>query len=134
MAKAKKQTATNNKELSEFVDFSTNPNFEGVLFGVGKMTSNEDGKFFYYLKFDDGSKVGISTVLGKKISYYLNTRDVSGADLIGSQFTITYLGQRKTKSGRKVNLYELAINGELIDENEVKPNEIAELFQNDLPF
>jgi len=135
---AKKKVNTENPENgeSDFIDFVTDKTYTGVIKSFGKLpSSNKDGSFFYYATFEDGKKVAISSVIGRKFRYAVNSLDI---ELIGSRISIEYLGSKKTANKRNVNLYAVTIEGRLIDENEVSNEEITNIFNatesDDLPF
>jgi len=136
MPKKKANPDTQNDSDSDFIDFVKDKSYTGVLLSFGKLpSSNKDGTFFYYATFEDGKKVALSSVIGRKFRYAVNSNDV---DLVGSRISIEYLGSKKTANKRNVNLYAVTIEGKLIDENEVSNEEITNIFNatetDDLPF
>jgi len=136
MAKAKKNSETEDQNESDFLDFKTGKPFdyEGIVSGFGKLPSTQKekkGAFFYYIDFQDGKKCTLISMLSTAIACHTAEGNEFG---IGTQLRLDYKGKKTTKSGNPFNLVDVYIDGKKIEPRKVENDEFFDAVKNDLPF
>lgn len=126
------------QKTSKFHDFEKTATKKGIVSRFGKMPSSfgDGSQFFYYMVLEDGTLIAINSVIGRKLRY---ASTELGNEIVGDKIEVTFQGHTKTKSGQKLNLFDISLNGKIIDENIVTGEEMKNLFagsneNDDLPF
>lgn len=112
-----KKTESPESFSNSFIDFEETPIYSGKLKGFGKIIN--DGKENLFLDFDDGKKVGLSVMIKKVLRYAKKNKGLA----IGDEIKFEFKGKTKTKDGKPLNIFEVAINGSLINPDAIEGDE-----------
>ncbi|MCC7332654.1 MAG: hypothetical protein IT232_08610 [Flavobacteriales bacterium] len=110
---------------SQFVDFEQTPVYVGTLKGFGKIIFDDRENLF--LEFDDNKRVGLSAIIKRALRYAKKKFGIE----IGDEIKIEFKGKTKTRDGKPLNLFDVSINGKLIDSNFIDADEFFDSILSD---